>query len=58
MPKRKRCYRRDGGRVNGVGRVRVMDRFRWRRGGKSKDESRKRTGRCAMIPNVLGARAG
>lgn len=41
------------GRVNGVGRVRVMDRFRCRRGGKRKDESRKRMGRCATIPNVL-----
>lgn len=46
------------GIVNGVGRVRVMDNFRWRRGGKSKDEIRKRTRRCAMIPNVLWARAG
>lgn len=58
VPKRKRWQKGNVGRVNGVGRLRVMDRSRWKGGGKGKGEGKKRTGGGVMNPNVVWARAG
>lgn len=44
--------------IRGVRKARVMDRVRWRRGGKSKGEDRKRRGHGVMRTNVVWARAG